>query len=301
MIGATGPPADTEAAVTYREIPFGFGACVECDQIVEWGKRRARGMPLLLGHGPRNNRCPGSGQPAKPWLDASGLPTWDQMSDLDKGAALMHVWKRKREGGVYARDNYPAEYIEHPDLTGLSRNAACHHAVAVAGRNDDAQDRLGIDEWDRLYNLALDQGQKILDSRKLWAVRYEAGGLLPCDTEDYARRNAADLHAVELLQRTETGGEWTLVEDLRGAEVEVDLRRVRAGDRIGSDDRWRTVESNTVERRGGVIGPGYDVHVITLDTGAVVEVHGHGSPFPDLDPIPVTAQRRAAKPAGATR
>lgn len=286
--------------MTYREIQFGYGACVECDQIVEWGKRRARGMPLLLGHGPRNNRCPGSGQPAKPWLEASGLPTWDQMSDLDKGAALMHVWKRKREGGVYARDNYPAEYIEHPDLIALPRNAACHHAVAVAGRNDDAQDRLGIDEWDRLYNLALDEGRRILDSRKLWAVRYESGGLLPCDTEDHARRNAADLHVVELLQRTETGGEWTVVEDLRGAAVEVDLRRIRTGDRIGSDDRWRTVESSIVERRESTTG-GYDVHVITLDTGAVVEVHGHGSPFPDLDPIPVTAQRRAAKPAGAAR
>jgi hypothetical protein len=61
------------------------------------------------------------------------------MSDLDKGAALMHVWKRNREGGVYARENYPAEYIEHPDLIGLPRDAACHHATAVAGRNDDAR------------------------------------------------------------------------------------------------------------------------------------------------------------------
>lgn len=196
--------------MTYREIKFGFGACSVCDEVVEWGRRRVRGMPVLLGHGPRKNRCPGGGLHSKPWLEATGLPSWDQMSDLDKGAALMHVWKRNREGGVYARENYPAEYIEHPDLLVLPRDEACRHAAAVCGRNDVVQDRLGIDEWERLYNLALDEGRRILDSRKLWGVRYEHGSILPCDTEDYARRCAMDLYAVAVLQRTEIGGEWTV-------------------------------------------------------------------------------------------
>jgi hypothetical protein len=219
------------------------------------------------------------------------------MSDLDKGAALMHVWKRKREGGVYARENYPAEYIEHPDLIGLPRDAACHHATAVAGRNDDAQERLGIDEWERLYNLALDDGRRILDSRKLWGVRYEHGSILPCDTEDYARRCAMDLYAVAVLQRTEIGGEWTVVEDLLGIEVETDIRRAREGDRIGA----RTVLSSVNDRRTGGPHGSYDVHVITFDADWPIEVHGPASPTPDPDRVMVRIRRRAAKPEGAKR
>lgn len=76
------------------------------------------------------------------------------MSDLDKGAALLHLHKRDWEGAEYAVENYPAEYIEHPALVALNPSEACRHAVSV---EDDAEraGALAGDEYIRLYDLAL--------------------------------------------------------------------------------------------------------------------------------------------------
>ncbi len=82
------------------------------------------------------------------------LPTWDNMSDLDKGAALLHDHKRDYEGISYAVENYPARYWDDPRLTALTPTEASAHAAAVCG--DDVLDRIGIDEHDRLYDLTLD-------------------------------------------------------------------------------------------------------------------------------------------------
>ncbi len=79
------------------------------------------------------------------------LPTWDEMTDLDKGAALMHLHKREYEGGDYAVENYPAEYHDHPALVALSPWYASGHA---AGLEDEAE-RLDSTEDERLYELAL--------------------------------------------------------------------------------------------------------------------------------------------------
>jgi hypothetical protein len=90
---------------------------------------------------------------------ASALPAWAEMSDLDKGAALLHLHKRDWEGAGYAVENYPARYFEHPALTALSERDACRHAVSV---KDDAE-RAGAlrgDEHQRLYDLALDHELK---------------------------------------------------------------------------------------------------------------------------------------------
>lgn len=157
----------TDDTKPYRNIPFGHGACPVCDIVCEltdkhpgpattnkWGVRcKQRLIPI---HGPRTSPCPGSHMEPKPWLEASRLPTWDQMPDLDKGAALLHVWKRHREGGSYAVEHYPARYIENPLLTALDRRTACRHAAAVAGMWKEVQSRLGPDEVGRLYDMALE-------------------------------------------------------------------------------------------------------------------------------------------------
>lgn len=82
------------------------------------------------------------------------LPVWAEMTDLDKGAALLHLHKRDWEGAEYAEDNYPARYFDHPALTALSRSEACRHAVSVEG-DADLAGALGGDEYTRLYELAL--------------------------------------------------------------------------------------------------------------------------------------------------
>ena len=95
------------------------------------------------------------------------LPAWAEMTDLDKGAALLHLHKRDWEGPEYAESDYPARYFDHPALTALSPREACRHAVSV---EDDAE-RAGAlrdPEYGRLYDLALDA------DRARWNAEYEA-------------------------------------------------------------------------------------------------------------------------------
>ena len=83
------------------------------------------------------------------------LPSWEQMSDLDRGCALLHLWKVDYEGRSYATENYPARYQDDPVLVALSDKDSCRHARRVGGSYDDAIATIGADEVDRLYELAL--------------------------------------------------------------------------------------------------------------------------------------------------
>lgn len=82
------------------------------------------------------------------------LPAWNEMSDLGKGAALLHLHKIDWEGIEYAMSDYPARYFDHPALTALSQRAACRHAQSVEADADRAGATRG-GEYERLYNLAL--------------------------------------------------------------------------------------------------------------------------------------------------
>jgi hypothetical protein len=86
-------------------------------------------------------------------MTEANLPAWAELTDLDKGAALLFLFKRDWEGEDYAIENYPARYFDHPALTALGRTAACRHAIAV---EDDASKAgaLAGDEFERLYELA---------------------------------------------------------------------------------------------------------------------------------------------------
>jgi hypothetical protein len=101
------------------------------------------------------------------------LPAWAEMTDLDKGAALLHLHKRDWEGEGYAVENYPARYFDHPALTALTPLAACRHAVSVqedAGRAG----ALKMPEYERLYDLALDADRKRGDAEH--KARHAAAG-----------------------------------------------------------------------------------------------------------------------------
>lgn len=82
----------------------------------------------------------------------AALPGWDEMSDRDKGAALMHLHKREHEDHSYAVENYPCKYIDDPRLTVLDVKDACGHAAQFDYMVED----MDGDEHERLYNLALD-------------------------------------------------------------------------------------------------------------------------------------------------
>lgn len=79
-------------------------------------------------------------------------PAWTELTDLDKGAALLHLHKREWDGAEYAVENYPARYFDHPALTVLSPVEASRHAASLR----PGADALTAEEHERLYNLALD-------------------------------------------------------------------------------------------------------------------------------------------------
>jgi len=83
------------------------------------------------------------------------LPVWEEMSDLDKGAALMHLLKRDWEGAEYAESDYPCRYLDNPALTALSPLDASRHAMSL-GSNEGMWESLGETEYERLYYLALE-------------------------------------------------------------------------------------------------------------------------------------------------
>lgn len=285
---------------TYREIPFGYSACTVCDQIIEW--LRSRDRPKLKVHGPRGNHCSGSHERGRPWREASGLPSWEEMCDLDKGAALLHVWKRHWEGAGYAREEYPAEYITDPVLRGLPRWAACRHAAEVCGRHEEVRARLGDTEHDRLYDLALKEGQEILDSRKRWGIRYEHGSVLTIDEAAYAHRLITELNAVELLHRDTDGGAWSIVVDARGTETRAELSRTRPGDVAWWDGEWRHVASNTVVYRDfGEHGRNVAVRVVTFVDGLVVEEPPYWITEGNREAWITKVRRRTTVPDGARR
>lgn len=78
--------------------------------------------------------------------------TWDELSDLDKGAALLHLHKISRDGRRYAVDHYPAQYFDHPELVVLDAEQASSHAYTLRGHTRSLSD----EEYDRLYDIALD-------------------------------------------------------------------------------------------------------------------------------------------------
>jgi hypothetical protein len=84
------------------------------------------------------------------------LPTWGEMSDLDKGAALMHLHKRDVEGVSYATQHYPCRYLDSDVLVALSPRDASLHAADVGAA---AFDGWG-DEGSRLYDLALAEDER---------------------------------------------------------------------------------------------------------------------------------------------
>lgn len=84
--------------------------------------------------------------------ETAALPSWAEMTDLDKGAALLHLHKRQREGAEYAVENYPARYFDHPALTALDRRRACGHAAAQWRHAED----LSPEDHNRMYDAALD-------------------------------------------------------------------------------------------------------------------------------------------------
>jgi hypothetical protein len=192
---------------------------------------------------------------------AAELPGWDDMTELDRGAALMHAWKRHWEGSAaYAVENYPCRYIEHPALIALGERESCGHAVEATGGWHKAVDSLGMDEVERLYNRALDEGSDILDSRKLWGARFESGNVATCDDESHARFLVDDQgwRACELLHRDEPGGAWTVIVDARGREEDCPIGRVRLGDQVLHDGTWTSAAADPAIVNEAVEGPFHD-------------------------------------------
>lgn len=101
----------------------------------EHGKRRAAGPPRIG----RKKRY-------------KGLPTWDEMGDMDKGAALLHVyrstWSRNARKTLYCK------YTQDERLVALSEKERSKHAHFVTGGHARAQSAIPPLEYRRLCKIA---------------------------------------------------------------------------------------------------------------------------------------------------
>jgi len=145
------------------------------------------------------------------------LPLWAEMTDTDRGAALVHLWKRLYEGHHQAVELYPCQYIDHPALAALDPAAACRHATDVAVSYDHALHRLGTVEVDRLYRLAAHPSPLTL-----------AGALrLDAVTSDLPFVSVQDMEAMTPNERLEAVAARTVTNP---EDVPEDVReRARAG------------------------------------------------------------------------
>jgi hypothetical protein len=90
-------------------------------------------------------------------LDPRSLPSWDALSDVDKGCVLMFLHKVEAEGSDYAKTDYPAKFVDNAELVALSPDDASDYALGFEDQHsaesvlDDGGD---LDEWHRLYDLA---------------------------------------------------------------------------------------------------------------------------------------------------
>lgn len=81
------------------------------------------------------------------------MKTWEDLSDLDKGAVLLHLSKVDIDGESYATQNYPCQYFDDPELTAMTPRQASEHAQSLGY----VWDICNQDEFERLYDLALDE------------------------------------------------------------------------------------------------------------------------------------------------
>lgn len=94
--------------------------------------------------------------------DILGLPDWGDLSELDKGIALVHAGKALHEGAEYAAEFYAPQY-EHPLLADLTAETRSEHARETVGEvfgdTTGAEQELGSEEYERLRGLAYKSGR----------------------------------------------------------------------------------------------------------------------------------------------
>lgn len=81
-----------------------------------------------------------------------GLPEWDELKDLDKGAILHFLYKCESEGDFeYASAHYPVQFKIHPVLCSLDQK---HQLNYILDRWTDIGDlNIEYEEEERLYRL----------------------------------------------------------------------------------------------------------------------------------------------------
>jgi hypothetical protein len=88
------------------------------------------------------------------------VKTWEDLSDLDKGAALVHLRHCAIEGDDdYAARYYPCRYFDDPELIALTPLEASRHAQSLTSAGGTAifEDVIDDDEYERLYALAYER------------------------------------------------------------------------------------------------------------------------------------------------
>ncbi|MEU8310458.1 hypothetical protein AB0C84_43530 [Actinomadura sp. NPDC048955] len=107
--------------------------------------------------------------------DLVDLPGWDEMSDYDRGWALLHVYERDKRGTQHALTYSAPRFADDPRLSSLSAEAASAHATKIVSTTDEIIETIGEDEYDRLIAVVADPPRacfKVDQSHSLMAAMW---------------------------------------------------------------------------------------------------------------------------------
>jgi len=91
--------------------------------------------------------------------EVTDLPAWEDLTDRDRGAALVHTERAERDGADYAAEFYTPGF-EHERLAGLAAGTRARYARQLVQAHcpdlslASLTDWLGWDEYERLTGLA---------------------------------------------------------------------------------------------------------------------------------------------------
>lgn len=112
-----------------REFEPGRGLCRTCGRnVAVRAPKRGQVLGVVRDHYHRGVPCEGAGQLEVGWVQARKLPTWEVMSDRDRGVALAHVMACTTPRHPQQADEHPEHAYTGPGLARLDEWQVCAHA-----------------------------------------------------------------------------------------------------------------------------------------------------------------------------
>lgn len=130
-----------------REFEPGRGLCRVCRRdVAVYVPERGETLGVVREHYHRGAACAGGRELEVGWAQARKVPTWERMSDKDRGVALSHVLECTTPRQPQQAWTHPEHTYTGPGLSRLDVWQVCAHAWDQTGGWQRALDRWGDEQ-----------------------------------------------------------------------------------------------------------------------------------------------------------